>query len=368
MHSAKTFVGLLAMAFTIALVSVTGSAQKGPKKIAVLNFDDSEASPYGNGPVGKRVANYTIDKLVKGGAYIVVEREVIDKILREQNFGASGRVDKGTAAEIGKVSGADIILYGVVTKCKYETPFGINIFKRKGRGTVEVTARLTNTKTAEIFDTIQVKGEASKEKVEAPQTTGAPVGVDDFKTSVINEAAYDAANKLAAELEKRSGFKPPDASTTPPAAAGSTSTSSGDVRSNPAPQGAQDQKQQPQPVTPSKPQPPEPAQTPAPQDPAKPDSLGLVSTVVGNTVQIVLEQEGKVKTGDKLLIKRKTNPIPDPYKPGSYIGYEFKEIGYVVITEVVSSRVVKGTFVPKGGRPPAVRLVPRFQDLAVIAP
>ncbi|HEY6333335.1 MAG TPA: CsgG/HfaB family protein [Blastocatellia bacterium] len=145
---------LTGAAVMIALVAVIAgpvyaqrNTVKRKPKIAVLTFDDGELGSLANGIAGQKVANYTIDKMVKSGVYTVVEREVIDKILREQNFGVSGRVDGNTAAQIGKISGADVILYGNVSKYKFEIPFNLNPFKKKGRAVVELTARLADAKT-----------------------------------------------------------------------------------------------------------------------------------------------------------------------------------------------------------------------------
>ena len=249
-----------------------------------------------------------------------------------------------------------------MTKCKYETPFGMNPFKKKGKGVVEVTARLANAKTAEIFATIQVKGEAAREKVDVPQTPSTAVGSDDFKATVINEAIYDVANKLAAELERRSPYSKPQDASAASTASGTTPTPSREVKTSTAPPSSPDPKPQP-----SKPAETTAAQTPATQPPPKSDKVGLVSRVIGNTVLIALEQDGALKVGDKVKIKRIAKPIPDPYKPGANLGYEFTDIGFVLVGEIVGPRVVKGTFVAAPVRGP-VKPLPRFQDWAVIAP
>lgn len=114
------------LALALTLTASAAQPQKSKPKLAVLNFDESGIS-HANAAVGKRISNYTIDKLVKSEVYSVVEREVIEKILREQNFGASGHVDPTTAAQIGKIVGADFIVYGTVNKYHYSEPFTLNI-------------------------------------------------------------------------------------------------------------------------------------------------------------------------------------------------------------------------------------------------
>lgn len=378
MSKAKKFVQFLAISVLIALVQVSGYAQKGKVKIVVLNFDDTELSKTYT-PVGKRVANYTIDKLVKSEVYVVVERDVIDKIIKEQNFGASGRVDKATAAEIGKIAGADLIVYGTVSKYKYEDKWTVNIFKRKGKAVVELTARIADAKTAVIVDTIQVKGEMDNEKAGMAGTAASQGGDDEFRATVLTEATYDAANKLAAALEKRAGGDPSIMMT--PSRESNKSDKTDEVKPSAlAPKTkteeakpANTQQKEPQSNT-------SPVNAPGSSNPGssnsqktdnqvKQEKLGLVSNVTGNTLLIVLEQQGQVKVGDRLLIKRISGQIPDPYNPGRNLGYNFENIGFVTINEIVNDKIVKGTFAAAGARRPPARVVlPKFQDWVVKAP
>src|SRR2546422_3286507 len=52
----------------------------------------------------KGIAGMLISELAANPAARVVEREEIQKLIEEQNLGASGRVDAQTAAKIGKRS------------------------------------------------------------------------------------------------------------------------------------------------------------------------------------------------------------------------------------------------------------------------
>ena len=53
---------------------------------------------------------------VNVGKVRVVERKNIEEILEEYKFQASGLIDEGTAIEIGKLSGADIIVIGSINR------------------------------------------------------------------------------------------------------------------------------------------------------------------------------------------------------------------------------------------------------------
>src|SRR2546422_11482680 len=60
----------------------------------------------------KGIAGMLIWELAANPAARVVEREEIQKLIEEQNLGASGRVDAQTAAKIGKLVGARYVVLG----------------------------------------------------------------------------------------------------------------------------------------------------------------------------------------------------------------------------------------------------------------
>jgi len=53
--------------------------------------------------------------LVSTKAFQVLERKELDAVLGEQDLGASGRVDKNTAARIGKIKGAKYLVASTVS-------------------------------------------------------------------------------------------------------------------------------------------------------------------------------------------------------------------------------------------------------------
>jgi TolB-like protein len=106
--------------------------------IAVLPFDNGGS--YGQGKedfeaLQKGIAGMLISELALNPSARVVEREEIQKLVEEQNLGASGRVDPQTAAKIGKLVGARYVVLGTF----------IDFY-----GDFRVDARLVNVETSEI--------------------------------------------------------------------------------------------------------------------------------------------------------------------------------------------------------------------------
>lgn len=140
-------------------------------RIAVLDFDYSPDAGryylwyYGGSASGS--SDVLVDRLVNGGQYTVVERSQIDAVLAEQDFGASGRVDASTAAQIGRILGVESVIIGSVTKFNYDVKdkgvrvFGVGTRREVVEAEVQLNVRMVNTSTAEIIRTAEGRGEAS---------------------------------------------------------------------------------------------------------------------------------------------------------------------------------------------------------------
>jgi len=87
----------------------------GPKaRIAVSRFDVKAAK------VPKIVANGISDMLatalVNSNRFIVLERDALNEVIKEQNLGASGRLGTQTAPHIGHIEGAELLVTGSITE------------------------------------------------------------------------------------------------------------------------------------------------------------------------------------------------------------------------------------------------------------
>ena len=97
--------------------SGTGKAQGGRARLRRWDRPDECQAIFGsNQDVGKGISNLLINELVNDGRFRVIERSAIDKILKEQNFSNSDRVNSATAAKIGSLLGVDTIIIGDVTQ------------------------------------------------------------------------------------------------------------------------------------------------------------------------------------------------------------------------------------------------------------
>ena len=122
----------------------------------------------------------------------LVKREMIDKVLHEQDFGAGGRVDPGTAAKIGKILGVKYIVIGRVTEFTIETKGGAlgGVGLTVSTARVALDGRLVDTTTAEIVASVRGSGE-SKQAGLALSLKNLPFiafGAKDFQESILGKA------------------------------------------------------------------------------------------------------------------------------------------------------------------------------------
>lgn len=91
--------------------------------------------------LGKFLSEELSTRIINSRKTQVVERRLLQKVLAEQEMGASQLVDDETAAKIGKLLGADTLCTGTLTDLGSE---------------IKVNARLINAETAEVYGAASV--------------------------------------------------------------------------------------------------------------------------------------------------------------------------------------------------------------------
>lgn len=141
----RSLVGLIGLGFTgAAALAAQGGGQDTRPGIAVFAF--ANGGSYGAqkedyDALERGMAGMLISELGANPALRVVERENIQRLVDEQNLGASGRVDDQTAAKIGKIVGARYAVMGSF----------IDLY-----GDFRVDVRVVNVETSEIIKTEKV--------------------------------------------------------------------------------------------------------------------------------------------------------------------------------------------------------------------
>lgn len=212
----KLFLGLLVL-LTFILVSAfpTLGAEK-LYKIAVLPFDDGSIQDRwwdeGHWDVGKGIADEFVTEFLNTKKFRLIEREQIDKVIQEQDFGQSGRVDTKTAAKIGKILGVDFLVMGRVTEFSLKSTgvSGISLKKGIGLGVkstnaiVAIDARLVNATTAEIIASATGRGDKrSTNLAVAVEWSAIAFGSDEFRKTNLGMATREAVASAAQQLAEK---------------------------------------------------------------------------------------------------------------------------------------------------------------------
>jgi curli biogenesis system outer membrane secretion channel CsgG len=66
--------------------------------------------------IGNGMADMLNDALVQSNRFIVLDRQSLQDVLMEQDLGATGRIRPNTAAKIGEIEGAELLIKGSVTE------------------------------------------------------------------------------------------------------------------------------------------------------------------------------------------------------------------------------------------------------------
>lgn len=156
----KKIIFLLILAiFVVPLTSAFANSNK--PSVAIMPFSDQ--SPRKGVITQNEINDIRLDietDIVQTGKFRLLTRTEIDKLLAEIQFDNSGLVDPATAAEYGKMIGANYLMLGTIT----------GVSESKGKNfIVNVSLRMIEVETAEIFLAGRGTGKSKKTALEALQ-------------------------------------------------------------------------------------------------------------------------------------------------------------------------------------------------------
>ena len=245
----------------------------------------------------------------------MIDRNSLDKILKEQNFSNSDRVDPTSAAKIGRILGVSAIITGTITQFGRDDKhiglggggyglgkYGLGgIGKSDSKAVVNVTAKLIDINTAEILAVCTGSGESKRGGFKLGGGGGGwsggggggiDMGSSNFANTILGEAVNASVASLGQQLDDKADALPT----------------------------------------------------------VKVSVSGLVADVEGNTIILNVGTKNGVKVGDHLAVFHKGKEIRDP-ATGKVLKTLNTRLGDVTITEADESSAT-GTF--SGGAPPKV--------------
>lgn len=219
----------------VILLLVALALQAQPKRsVAVSDFEYSAVRTsvqaiFGTQlDIGKGINALMVNRIANGGAFRVVERANVGVVLKEQDFGASGRVKQGTQARSGQVRGADYTLMGDIVVFGRDDRnrgayggggtaagggFG-GAGRSEGKAVVVLAYRLVDNETSEILLSGEARGESKRSSTRGfggfwTGGVAAGGGVDfsaaNFAETIIGEATIAACDRVAADMAAKAG-------------------------------------------------------------------------------------------------------------------------------------------------------------------
>ena len=271
------------------------SGWAGPR-VAVMDFKNQ--TQYGGWRLGSGAADILTTELVKTGKFDMFERERLSTIIKEQNLGASGRVDTTSAARIGKIIGVKYIITGAVTEYGQSRSGGggggVNVGKVGYHSAVDI--RMVDATTGKIVFADTASHSKSSVKVRVFGFGGGESFNEKLATETMREAIKEVAAKMDATEFKASGSRKPTAA--------GTKTS-------------------------------------------KPVGKAVVADVDGNTITLNKGKNAGFKSGQTVTISRKGKVIKDP-TTGKVLKIKYKTVGKIKLTEVEGA-YSEGTIISGSG-------------------
>jgi curli biogenesis system outer membrane secretion channel CsgG len=126
------------------------------KRIAVKAFDFKAASA--SSEVGSGMSDMLANALFNTNRFIVLEREHVKDVIEEQDFGATGRVKRETAAPIGEIEGAELIIRGAITEFEPKCKGGALLIMAAQQACVTINLRIVDAKTGRVVNATTVEG------------------------------------------------------------------------------------------------------------------------------------------------------------------------------------------------------------------
>lgn len=164
------------------------------KRVAVMVFENKAGfGPYNQLGIGEGLAEMLTTELSRTGRFVLVERAAVQDVMREQEFGTSGRVATPSAPAAGQILGAQVLVRSAVTEFHENVVGGGGSLGIYGGPTtaikvnsarVAVDIRLIDATTSEILASDSATGYAKE--------VGAGIKAHAYPFSANAEAFYNS--------------------------------------------------------------------------------------------------------------------------------------------------------------------------------
>ena len=182
----------------------------GPKaRIAVGEFQDKTAKGEWTGgwlgmfgmnfkQIGDGMQDMLTTALFNTSRFVVLEREQLGEVLKEQDLAATGRIKKGTEAPTGEIYGAELLITAAITEFEGGAKgvggstkvLGVRVGGGIKKAHIALDIRIIDTKTSQIVAATSVEGSATDFALGGETNIGGslPVALDGFSKTPTEKA------------------------------------------------------------------------------------------------------------------------------------------------------------------------------------
>jgi curli biogenesis system outer membrane secretion channel CsgG len=182
----------------------------GPKKrVGIVDFDDAaHHGGWGSSrdALAEAARDAATEALVKSGAFVVIEREQLAQVLREQGLGMTGAISTQTAAKAGKLLGLQALVTGKITDFDADNKtsgFGGYYQKRTKTFHARVSLRMIDATTGEIW--VAESGEGASNQSSTMVMGGGEMSEDQ---TLGKRALYMAVHNMINKVITKADSKP----------------------------------------------------------------------------------------------------------------------------------------------------------------
>jgi len=187
-----------------------GQALRGPKQtVAVLEFENKVQGVYGSAALGEGMTEILTTALVNSGRFVVVDRQDLRGILKEQELAMTGLVNDQTRVKTGRMAGAQFFIKGAVTEFNAQAGGGgvrVGLKKAKvgaqsKKAYIAIDVRLVDNATGQIFAAYSASATARQGGGSVATNffhndDPFDIGISGFKSTALGKAVRDAIKQV----------------------------------------------------------------------------------------------------------------------------------------------------------------------------
>ncbi len=159
------------------------NSEPGQKTVAILPFDNYSVGKYQQelGMLSRALSEFMVLDFMKLGNMKVVERDKIEFILKELELQKSGAVDQSTASKVGKIVGAQYMVFGSITQLDDKT--------------AAMMARVVKVETSEIVASADIQGKPEYLKMQKDLVADLAKKLDETLGSNVRQLIQEASTE-----------------------------------------------------------------------------------------------------------------------------------------------------------------------------